>query len=139
MPFYTGRTAKLKLANNEVAKVRDWSLDVSADMLETTVLGDLVKGYVPGISSINGSATLSYYTGSSTGVVQLLENIVTSNGITEDNEIELTFEIGPEQYFVGSGFINNASISSSTNELTSVAFQFTMNGPLTTIVTTGTA
>jgi len=137
MAFYTGRTAKLKLVNNEVAKVRDWSLDVSAEMLETSSLGDLVKSYTPGLSDIKGSATLSYYTGSSTGVIQLLENIVTSNGITDDNEIELTFEVGPDQYFVGNGFINNASISSATNELTSVAFQFTINGPLTTIITTG--
>ena len=139
MPFYTGRTGKLKLAGNEVAKVRDWSLDVSVDMLETTTLGDFNETYTPGMVSTTGSATVSYYTGATNGVVQLLEKIVTTGAVTDANQVELSFEVGPNQFFTGSGFINSAGIASSTNELTSVAFQFTMNGPLTVIDNTGVA
>lgn len=138
MPFYTGRTGKLRLGGNEVAKVRDWSLDVSVDMLETTTLGDTNKTFTPGIASTTGSATISYYTGSSNGVVQLLEKIVTTGGVTDAEEVELTFEVGQNQAFTGSGFINSAGISSSTNELTSVAFQFTINGALSSIDLSGT-
>jgi len=138
MPFYTGRTGKLKLGNNEVAKVRDWALDVSLDPIETTALGDTAQTYTAGMSSATGNATVSYYTGATTGVVQLLEKIVTTGPITDANQVELTFEVGINQYFKANAWITNASISSSTNELTSVSFQFTVNGALTTVETTGT-
>jgi predicted aminopeptidase len=138
MPFYTGRTGKLRLSDNEVAKVRDWALDVSMDPIETTALGDTAQSYTAGMSSATGNATVSYYTGAATGVVQLLQKIVTTGAITDDNQVELTFEVGADQYFKANAFITNASISSSTNELTSVSFQFTVNGALTTVETTGT-
>jgi len=137
MPFYTGRTGKLKLGNSEVAKVRDWALDVSLDPIETTALGDTAQTYTAGMSSATGNATVSYYTGASTGVVQLLEKIITTGSITDANQVELTFEVGTNQYFSANALITNASISSSTNELTSVSFQFTVNGALTTVETTG--
>lgn len=138
MPFYTGRTGKLKLSSNEVAKVRDWSLDVSVDLLETTALGDTAKTYVPGMFSATGSANLAYYTGASTGVVSLMEKIAKTGAISESDEVQLTFEVGTDQYFVANAYINSASISSSTDELTTASFQFTVDGPLTTVVTTGT-
>lgn len=138
MPFYTGRTGKLKLGNNEIAKVRDWSLDVSVDMLETTTLGDTSKTYTPGISSATGSATVSYYTGTVNTVTSLLQNIVTTGAITDQSEVELAFEVGQNQNFTGNAFINSAGISSATNELTSVAFQFTMNGALSSVDLSGT-
>lgn len=137
MPFYTGRTGKLKLGENEVAKVRDWALDVSMEPIETTTLGDTAQTYTAGISSATGNATLSYYTGSTTGVIQLLEKIVKTGAITDSDQVELTFEVGTDQYFKANALITNASISSSTNELTSVSFQFTVNGALQTIETSG--
>jgi hypothetical protein len=137
MPFYTGRTGKLKLGTNEVAKVKDWSIDVSVDMLETTSLGDTNKTFTTGVTSTTGSATVSYYTGSSNGVVQLLEKITKTGAVTEADQVELAFEVGQNQVFTGSGFINSAAISSATNELTTVAFQFTINGALSSVDLTG--
>jgi len=137
MPFYTGRTGKLKLGENEVAKVRDWALDVSMDPIETTALGDTAQTYTTGMSSATGNATVSYYTGTSTGVIQLLEKIVKTGAITDSDQVELTFEVGTDQYFKANALITNASISSSTNELTSVSFQFTVNGALQTVETSG--
>jgi hypothetical protein len=46
--------------------------------------------------------------------------------------------VGTGQSFVADAFINSASISSSTDELTTVSFNFTINGPLTTVTLTGT-
>lgn len=137
MPFYTGRTGKLKLSSNEVAKVRDWSLDVSVDLLETTALGDTAKTYTPGMFSATGNANLAYYTGASTGVVSLLEKIAKTGAVTEGDRVQLTFEVGTDQYFIANAYINSASIASSTDELTTASFQFTVDGPLSTVETTG--
>jgi len=89
------------------------------------------------MSSATGNATVSYYTGTSTGVIQLLEKIVKTGAITDSDQVELTFEVGTDQYFKANALITNASISSSTNELTSVSFQFTVNGALQTVETSG--
>lgn len=138
MPFYTGRTGQLKLSGNAVSKVRNWTLDTSVNMLETTSLGDTASTYTPGMFSATGSATVSYYNGETTDVTNLLEKIAKTGSITDTDAVSLTFEVGTNQYFSCSAFINSASISSSTDELTSVSFNFTTNGPLTSVVLTGT-
>ncbi len=61
MPFYTGRTGKLRLGGSEIAKVKNWTLDTSVNMLDTTSLGDTANTFTPGLFSATGSASLSYY------------------------------------------------------------------------------
>jgi len=133
MPFYTGRTGKLRLGGSEVSKVRNWTLDTSVNMLDTTALGDTANTFTPGLFSATGSATLSYYNGDTTDVTNLLERITKTGAITDTDEVALTFEVGSDQLFIANAFINSASITSSTDELTTVSFNFTINGPLTTV------
>jgi hypothetical protein len=44
-----------------VLKIRDWSLDTSLELLETTTIDTAVKTYTPGMVSSTGSATVMYY------------------------------------------------------------------------------
>jgi len=138
MPFYTGRTGKLRLDNSEVSKVKNWTLDTSVNMLDTTSLGDTANTFTPGLFSATGSASLSYYNGDVTDTTNLLEKIAKTGAITDSDRVALTFEVGTGQSFAASGFINSASISSATDELTTVSFNFTIDGPLTTVTLTGT-
>lgn len=133
MPFYTGRTGKLRLGGSAVSKVRNWTLDTSVNMLDTTALGDTANTFTPGLFSATGSATLSYYNGDTTDVTNLLEKIAKTGAVTDSDEVSLTFEVGSDQLFIANAFINSASITSSTDELTTVSFNFTINGPLTTV------
>jgi hypothetical protein len=138
MPFYTGRTGKLRLSGSEVSKVRNWTLDTSVNMLDTTSLGDTANTFTPGLFSATGSATLSYYNGDATDVTNLLERITKTGAITESDRVNLTFEVGTSQSFNADAYINSASITSSTDELTTVSFNFTIDGPLDAVVLTGT-
>jgi|688.fasta_scaffold811839_1 hypothetical protein len=140
MPFYTGRTGKLRLGGNEVSKVRNWTLDTSVNMLDTTSLGDTANTFTPGLFSATGSASLSYYNDAATptDTTNLLERIAKTGAITDSDRVSLTFEVGTGQTFTGNAFINSASISSTTDELTTVSFNFTIDGPLTSVVLTGT-
>ena len=139
MPFYTGRNAALLVGGNAVAKVRDWSLDTSVNLLETTALGDSASTYTAGLFSGTGSATLSYYNESSgTDVTDLLSKITKTSAITDADKVTMTFQVGTSQSFAASVFVNSASISSSTDEVTTVSFNFTLDGPLTTVTLTGT-
>jgi hypothetical protein len=138
MPFYTGRTGKLRLGDSEVSKVRNWTLDTSVNMLDTTALGATANTFTPGLFSATGSATLSYYNGDTTDVTNLLQKITKTGAVTESDRVNLTFEVGTSQTFTADAYINSASITSSTDELTTVSFNFTVDGPLDAVVLTGT-
>lgn len=139
MPFYTGRTGKLFVGTAQVAKVRNWTLDTSVSMLDTTALGDSANSFVPGLFSATGSATLSYYNDASgTDVTELLAKINKTTAVTENDRVNLTFDVGTNQSFQADAYINSASITSSTDELTTVSFNFTIDGPLDAVVMTGT-
>lgn len=163
MGFYTGRTgamyfyssADLQAAadgtpanTDKVVKLRDWSLETSLELLETTTIDTAVKSYTPGMVSATGSATVLYYRKevSDTGKQfdQLLGKIMktTSAGVTETDRCGFILRAGTQ---AGTGtdikddiafyaYITNASVSVGTGELTQVAIQFTVDGPFVELV-----
>ena len=142
MSFFHGKDGALKLGASTVLKVRNWTLDVSTNMLDVTSLGDIANSFFPGLSSATGTATVMYYHAgaSDTDVTDLLTKIAKSgtNAVTASDQVALTFQISSTQSIAANAYINSASITSSTEELTSVSFNFTVTGQLTT-VTVGTA
>lgn len=156
MGFYTGRSGKLFLVpnfNNEpspsqsVLKIRDWSLDTSLELLETTTIDTAVKTYTPGMVSSTGSATVMYYRREGEQGVQfeqLLNKVMKadSNGVTTGDRVGLVLRAGSQPNAGGdikddiafNAYITNASITVGTGELTSVALQFTVDGPFIELV-----
>jgi hypothetical protein len=159
MGFYTGRSGRLYLlpilsaapnpaASTAILKIRDWSLDTTLELLETTTIDTAVKRYTPGMVSSSGSATVMYYR-SEPGDVgvqfeQLLNRIMktTGDGVTEEDRVGLVLRAG-SQLGVGAdvkddiafnAYITNASITVGTGELTSVSIQFTVDGPFFEII-----
>lgn len=61
MAFFTGRSGAIRVDNKKVAKVRDWSLDTTVELLSTNVIGDFANTFVPGFKGATGSCTLVYY------------------------------------------------------------------------------
>ena len=159
MGFYTGRTGRIFLyyegtsnpsptSTQSVLKIRDWSIDTSLELLETTTIDTAVKSYTPGMVSSTGSATVMYYR-KETGDVgvqfdQLLDKIMKTStaGVSTGDRVGLSLRAGSQ---AGTGtdikddiafnaYITSASITVGTGELTSVAIQFTVDGPFREIV-----
>jgi len=157
MAFYTGRSGALYLIDAgtddvnptdpyKALKLRDWSLETTLELLETTTVDTAVKSYTPGVSSATGSATLLYYrregtTSTEPGIQfnQFLNKIMktSAGGVTENDRVGIVLRVGKRP---GSGddvkddiafnaYITNASLQVSTGELSSVAIQFTVDGP----------
>jgi hypothetical protein len=159
MGFYTGRSGKIFLYDDgaidptpssatSVLKIRDWSIDTTLELLETTTIDTAVKSYTPGMVSSTGSATVMYYRkdGADVGVQfdQLLNKIMkTSNvGVGTGDRVGLALRAGA-QAGVGTdikddisfnAYITSAGITVGTGELTSVAIQFTVDGPFLEII-----
>ena len=159
MGFYTGRSGKLYLSsalsaaptpadNQSVLKIRDWSIETSLELLETTTIDTAVKSYTPGMVSSTGSATVMYYRveAGDIGVQfeQLLNKVMKTNsvGVTESDRVGMVLRAGSQ---LGAGvdvkddiafnaYITNANITVGTGELTSISLQFTVDGPFIELV-----
>jgi hypothetical protein len=159
MGFYTGRSGRLFLtpiltaapnptAAQSVLKIRDWSLETTLELLETTTIDTAVKRYTPGMVSSTGSATVMYYR-SEPGDVgiqfeQLLNRVMKTSdgGVTESDRVGIVLRAGAQP---GAGvdvkddiafnaYITSAGITVGTGELTSVSLQFTIDGPFLELV-----
>jgi hypothetical protein len=154
MGFYTGRSGKLYLLDDltsapnppnsaAVLKIRDWSLETSLELLETTTIDTAVKSYTPGMVSSSGSATVVYYRRESGDVgvqfEQLLDRIMktTTEGVTEADRCGMVLRAGSrpgggsdiKDDIAFNAYITNASITVGTGELSNVSIQYTVDGP----------
>jgi len=159
MGFYTGRSGKLFLMpiltaapnpsqDQAVLKIRDWSLETTLELLETTTIDTAVKNYTPGMVSSTGSATVMYYRRESGDVgvqfEQLLNKVMktTSAGVTEADRVGMVFRAGSQpglgvdvkDDIAFNAYITNAGITVGTGELTSVSLQFTVDGAFLDLV-----
>jgi hypothetical protein len=136
MGFYTGRSGSLVVDGKPVAKIRDWSLDTTVELINTNTVDSTSNTFVPGIKSATGSATLVYYrleVGESASYSQftaLLGKIQKVGAVAESDRVLMELKVGTSandnvQFYA---YITSAQIAVSTGELTSVPIQFTVDG-----------
>ena len=136
MGFYTGRTGSLLLAGKPVAKIRDWSVETTVELLSTNSIDSAVNTFTPGVKGATGSATLMYYrleSGESATKAQfteILKKIMKGGAITENDRFYLALNVGGgvNDDIQFNAYITSAQVSVSTGELSMVPIQFTMDG-----------
>jgi len=142
MGFYTGRTGSLVYDGKPVAKIRDWSLETTVELLSTNTIDSAVNTFTPGLKGATGSATLLYYrleTGESASYNQftaLLGKVMKGGAVTEADRVLLELNVGGDgaDDIKFNAYITSAQISVSTGELSSVPIQFTMDGDFTEVI-----
>jgi hypothetical protein len=162
MAFFTGRTGALYLttagtgdvtiaASQKALKLRDWSLETTMELLETTTVDTAVKTFTPGAVSSTGSATVLYYrregtTSTEPGVQfdQFLSKVMKTSvaGVTEADRVGIVLRVGTtagvgtdiKDDIAFNAYITSASMQVSTGELSSVAINFTVDGPFRELV-----
>lgn len=143
MAFFTGRTGTLVVGGKPVAKIRDWSLETTVELLSTNAIDSTVNTYTPGVKGATGSATLIYYrleAGESTTYEQfttILSKVMKGGAITESDKVLLELNVGggAADDIKLNAYITNAQVSVSTGELSVVPIQFTMDGDFVEVVT----
>jgi len=141
MAYFTGRTGSITVGSNNMAKLRDWSLETTVELLSTNVIGDFSNTFVPGFKGATGSATLLYYRteaedGSDIQFTTLLNKVHKVGAITEADKVELILNVGTnvKDDVKFNAYITSASISVSTAELTVVPINFTVDGDFTEFI-----
>jgi hypothetical protein len=136
MGFFTGRTGSLVIDGKPVAKIRDWSLDTTVELLSTNAIDSTINTFTPGIKGATGSATLIYYrlepgeSASYNQFTSLLAKVMKTGAVETTDRILLDLNVGGNdaddiKFFA---YITSAQVSVSTGELSTVPIQFTMDG-----------
>lgn len=142
MAFYTGRSGSLVFNGRPVAKIRDWSVETTLELLSTNTIDSTSNTFTPGVKGATGSATLMYYrleTGESTSFTQftqLLSRIHKTGSIETSDRVfmELNVGTGSSDDIKFNAYITSASISVSTGELSVVPINFTVDGDFTEVI-----
>jgi hypothetical protein len=142
MGFYTGRSGSLVFDSKPVAKIRDWSLETTIELLSTNTIDSAVNTFTPGIKGATGSATLMYYrleSGESASYTQftaLLSKIMKGGAADPVDRVLLELNVGgaTSDDIVFNAYITSAQVSVSTGELSVVPIQFTMDGDFVDVV-----
>ena len=142
MGFYTGRSGSLVFDSKPVAKIRDWSVETTVELLSTNTIDSAVNTFTPGIKGATGSATLMYYrleSGESAGFTQftaLLSKIMKGGAAEPTDRVLLELNVGgaAADDIMFNAYITSAQVSVSTGELSVVPIQFTMDGDFTEVV-----
>tara|TARA_B100002051_G_C16636035_1_gene585971 strand:- start:381 stop:818 length:438 start_codon:yes stop_codon:yes gene_type:complete len=135
MPFFTGRTGSLAVDGTKVAKIRDWSIETTVELLSTNTIESTSNTFVPGVKGATGSATLMYYRtdGSDVGKTQfttLLNKIQKRGAIEVSDRVQLELNVGDDDKddIEFNAYITSATVSTSTGELAVVPINFTVDG-----------
>jgi hypothetical protein len=136
MGFYTGRTGGVVFNGKPVAKVQNWSVETSVQLLPTTDLGADASTFIPSLKGATGNATMMYYrlapgeSAQKTQFTALLAKIHKKGAITEQDRVflELDVDTGGVDDIKMYAYITSAVIGSAVGELVVVPIQFTMDG-----------
>tara|TARA_X000001382_G_scaffold78082_1_gene54710 strand:- start:2374 stop:2805 length:432 start_codon:yes stop_codon:yes gene_type:complete len=142
MAFFTGRTGSLVFGGKPVAKIRDWSLDTTVELLSTNTIESTSNTFTPGVKGATGSATLMYYkleSGESASFTQftaLLSKIMKTGSIETTQRVSLELNVGgaTADDVIFNAYITSANVSVSTGELTVVPITFTVDGDFTQVI-----
>ena len=142
MAFYTGRTGSLAFGGKPVAKIRDWSIETTVELLSTNDISSSVNTFTPGVKGATGSATLMYYklesgeSATNAQFTELLSKIMKTSAITESDRVSLELNVGTgsSDDIKFNAYITSASVSVSTGELSVVPINFTVDGEFTEVI-----
>ncbi len=142
MAFYTGRSGSLVFDSKPVAKIRDWSVETTLELLSTNTIDSASNTFTPGVKSATGSATLMYYrldggeSASFTEFTKLLSKIHKTGSIETSDRVlmELNVGTGDLDDIKFNAYITSASISVSTGELSVVPINFTVDGDFIQVI-----
>jgi hypothetical protein len=118
-----GTLGSLKIATNVIAEIKNWSLDFSYDLVDTTSFGDVAKESSSTIYSWSGSASGSYDITDSNG--QLAAQTAWLAGTV----LAMRFYTDSTHYYSGNAFVN-PSFSAAVDGIVEVNYSFTGSGAL---------
>lgn len=125
MAVKTSLTAEVRWNGTKIAKIRDISLDIARNPIDTTALGDYDESAVYGVRSTTGSGTLMYDPADATTVS--LMNAIFSNQLEAADSLTMIIDSANGKQIAGSVLLTSLQAGVSVGEAVSVPVQFKIN------------
>ncbi|MEA1961279.1 MAG: phage tail tube protein [Bacillota bacterium] len=120
-----GKSGKLSLGDNTVSDIKDWSLDLGADTIDVTALGDEWKNYIAGLKEWSASAEGSFAIHTDTNGQAALQT-----AFLNGSEVALKLYLNATNYYSGSAYISSLSVEDPVDDAVNVSFEFQGTGAL---------
>ena len=129
-----GKNGKVIIGSGttKVVGIKNWSLELSLENLETTALGDDWKNYISGLKEWTASAEGDFEVITDTTGQKLL-----SDAYLSGSTVEVKLFVDATNYFTGTAYINSLSIEDPVDDVVTISIEFTGNGALTLSATSG--
>ena len=118
----------------DISGVRNWSLSITKDTQETTVMGNTSKTFVGGLIAGEGSAELIYDNAGNSDYLAFVEDVLTTGDAGD-----ALFELFPDssvssKKLAFSGIITNAEYAATLGEIQIINISFVTNGAITSAI-----
>ena len=126
MAVKTGSTAELRFQGAAIAKVRDVSLTIVRDALETTGIGQKDRTYAYGVRGTTGTGTL-LYDAANAATTATMNRLLNASESTDTIAMVLDTSLA-EGTLQGDALITQAGVSVSVGSVVSVPISFSFSG-----------
>ena len=123
-----GKSGKVTIGTDDPATVvgiKNWSLELSLDTLETTALGDDWKNYITGLKEWTAASEGDYEVGTDTEGQKALQDAYLSG-----DTVDLKLYVDDTHYYSGKAYINSLSIEDPVEDVINISIEFTGSGEL---------
>ncbi len=123
-----GKSGKLAIGDSTPATVvgiKNWSLDLSVDAMETTALGDDWKNYISGLKEWTASAEGDFAVETDTTGQEVLQE-----AFLNGTEVTVNLHVNDTNYYSGLAIITSLSVEDPVDDVVSISMDFTGNGEL---------
>ena len=115
MATIVGNDGQVTIAGNAIVSTRNFSVDITADTIETSTMGTDVRTYVKGMSSWSGSADIYFNT------ADVQSDFLATGGAVGNAPVAVKFYVvqdaSNDVVFTGSGIVTGYSVKSSMDGL----------------------
>ena len=124
MAIHKGSEGLVKVGTNTVAEVRSYSIDESADTIESSSMGDTAKSFESSLTSFSGSVECFWDETDTAQVAMSIGSTITLNLYPEGAD-------SGDTYYSGSAIITGKTVSGSHDGLVEASISFQGSGALT--------
>ncbi len=109
----------------KVVGIKNWSIELSLDTLETTALGDDWKNYITGLKEWSASSEGDYEV-----PVDEEGQAALQKAFLDGSTVMVKLYVDDKNYYMGEAYINSLSIEDPVDDVVSISIEFTGTGAL---------
>ncbi|MEG1520202.1 MAG: phage tail tube protein [Clostridia bacterium] len=124
-----GKNGKVEIGtttSKKVVGIKNWSLELALDTLETTALGDDWKGYITGLKEWTASSDGDYLVPTDIDGQTALQQ-----AFLNGTEVKVKLFVDEKNYYAGSAYISGLSIEDPVDDVVNISIEFSGNGAIT--------